>query len=502
MNDNKFPLGVVHKEFTIQKDPNGKVTVSTAGLDRQSDRVLGLRLGNYERNPVVLWGHNYADPFAVIGRATEVEPTQDGLKLLPVWRPPASPQDPMHIIQLLWDQDFVRAFSIGFQPLKWKDNDSGGLDFLDSELLEVSLVPVPANADALRAMAKGLAYARDQGLDTRAWVWPDAAEFKAQAAPQGLTWPSAGTLQSDTTATLSDGEKAQAFIGRVMADAEQRLVQDPITGTWSDHNCSTAVAPSGQYAIQVYDLAAPGADPVDCVCRNCGSDFQATQSVVKLLTARGLPFLCDQCKAQPQGDDLAWVRRLEVETNTGVQLALACFSPWVMDIPEDATKLDFDPDTGDLTEIPHPDAGQTIKGLDCFYVPPIPFYSEKWGEDAVWSTGGRDATDERLVQSDAWDVRDLSDVLLTLPRESLVKGLDLDGSPHRGLGICQLTYRGIRAAKALVQKRLGLDAPGQDGAGLDLDGSPQALDQDARNALGQALNELKGVLDPTPRKEN
>jgi phage head maturation protease len=42
----------------------------------------------------------------------------------------------------------VKAASIGFMPLAWDFNrQRDGIDFHETELLESSIVPVPANAD-------------------------------------------------------------------------------------------------------------------------------------------------------------------------------------------------------------------------------------------------------------------------------------------------------------------------------------------------------------------
>jgi hypothetical protein len=57
--------------------------------------------------------------------------------------------------------NFLRALSVGFKPWSWTLSTDptrpGGLDFKKQELLEISVVPVPANANALmEARAKGI----------------------------------------------------------------------------------------------------------------------------------------------------------------------------------------------------------------------------------------------------------------------------------------------------------------------------------------------------------
>jgi HK97 family phage prohead protease len=52
----------------------------------------------------------------------------------------------------------LRAVSVGFMPIKAKasDKNEDGIDFIEQELLELSIVPVPANADAVADDAKSL----------------------------------------------------------------------------------------------------------------------------------------------------------------------------------------------------------------------------------------------------------------------------------------------------------------------------------------------------------
>lgn len=149
-----------HKQATIQvksrsKD-GGRIIISTAQADRDRDRVFprGAQLDNYRNNPVVLFGHDYHSPFAVAGRTTDLQVSDEGITADFELRPAANEADPQNVIRLLWEQDFIRTASIGFQPIAAAPNDLGGLDFTSWELLEWSLVPVPANQGALALAAK------------------------------------------------------------------------------------------------------------------------------------------------------------------------------------------------------------------------------------------------------------------------------------------------------------------------------------------------------------
>jgi HK97 family phage prohead protease len=68
--------------------------------------------------------------------------------------------------------DVLRGCSVGFRPLKWMYNEErGGVDFFEQELLECSLTPVPANPNAV-AISKAFGLDVDQN-----GVMPVTAEF-------------------------------------------------------------------------------------------------------------------------------------------------------------------------------------------------------------------------------------------------------------------------------------------------------------------------------------
>jgi hypothetical protein len=148
--------GVLHRTFAIdvveRRKDGGRIVISTGSFDRARDRVnpLGGKFENYLRNPVVQWGHNYYEPWATIGRTTDIEVNTSGITAAFELREPASANDPQHIIRQLWQEEWVRASSIGFNPLTVSENQAGGRDFNEWELLEWSLVPIPMNQEALR----------------------------------------------------------------------------------------------------------------------------------------------------------------------------------------------------------------------------------------------------------------------------------------------------------------------------------------------------------------
>jgi len=129
------------------------VAVSTETPDRDNEvlRASGFELGNYRKNPVVLWAHDYSSP--PIGKALWVKTVGDKLKAKVKF---ASTQFAQEIKQL-YEEGFLSAWSVGFIPKKWIDGETDSeisREYTKQEMLEFSAVPVPANPDALLEAVK------------------------------------------------------------------------------------------------------------------------------------------------------------------------------------------------------------------------------------------------------------------------------------------------------------------------------------------------------------
>ena len=143
------------KIYEVTKE-DGWWIASTPSVDRDRDTIdpLGINLANFQANPVMIWGHDYRNPYHVIGVANQMQASNEDFRVLPKWRNPVSESDPMTVIKHLIDEDIVRTLSVGFMPKTWEENDHGGFDFSEIDLLEISLVPIPSNQDAVRLEAK------------------------------------------------------------------------------------------------------------------------------------------------------------------------------------------------------------------------------------------------------------------------------------------------------------------------------------------------------------
>lgn len=129
---------------------------STEDLDRADDsmKMSGVQLGNYLKNPVILANHShgYDEKPTVIGKALDVR--VDGTQL--IFKIQFAETDNAKDWFYLYANKFMNASSIGFNPIKYEPNDHGGYDYTEWELLELSLVAVPCNPNAVqRAFEEG-----------------------------------------------------------------------------------------------------------------------------------------------------------------------------------------------------------------------------------------------------------------------------------------------------------------------------------------------------------
>ena len=123
---------------------------STTAFDRAGDSIDADAwtkggLQNFEKNPIILFNHDYNRP---IGRATKLTATKDGLHM------EAKISKASKDVAELVKDGVLGAFSVGFRV---KDADylkeTDGLMIKDAELFEVSVVSVPCNQAATFSLA-------------------------------------------------------------------------------------------------------------------------------------------------------------------------------------------------------------------------------------------------------------------------------------------------------------------------------------------------------------
>lgn len=188
--------------------------ISTNSVDRDGEVLIpqGCNWKNYQKNNVVLFGHDYYR--LPVGKMTGLVRDADSItgKIIFAERPEKHPTDEEWLPDTLLDlfqQKVLNAFSVGFsikesRPATDKDLQTFGAGcrrvISKWELMEVSVVALPCNQDAVAlAVSKGLVSpAMAKG------VWN--IEAKAENAPKMGTCAECGKEFALDDMTDDDGE--------------------------------------------------------------------------------------------------------------------------------------------------------------------------------------------------------------------------------------------------------------------------------------------------------
>ncbi|MEE4209346.1 MAG: phage major capsid protein [Parvularcula sp.] len=150
-------MSIIHKAAPGKGDGLTFV-LSDATRDRYGDEIVasGWDLRAFKQNPIALFGHSSAFPVGT-WKNLRIE----GGKLLGDLALAArgTSQRIDELISLV-EQGILRAVSVGFKPVESEPLEDGGRRYTKQELLETSLVSVPANPSAL-AVAKSMQISDD-----------------------------------------------------------------------------------------------------------------------------------------------------------------------------------------------------------------------------------------------------------------------------------------------------------------------------------------------------
>ena len=140
---------------TVEASDDTKRTITFDASNETKDRdgevikASAWDLANYLKNPVVQWAHDYTAP--PVGKSPGIN-VSNGVLKLPVEFPPEGTYEFADIIYNLAKKGFISAVSVGFIPKSFTKGTKEGdpsRTYTSVELLEVSIVPVPSNPDAI-----------------------------------------------------------------------------------------------------------------------------------------------------------------------------------------------------------------------------------------------------------------------------------------------------------------------------------------------------------------
>lgn len=222
-----FPMANVE---AIEDTRRIRFTISDGSIDRDNDTISphGWELQNYKSNPVVLWAHDARS--LPIAKATAIG-VENGALI-------AEAEFATHpFAQTVYDlvrDGFLRATSVGFRALDYVLNaERQGVDFKRQELLEFSIVPVPANANALVSAA-----ATGADLEPlREWIQASLEAWPGEIRLKGACWDKLRGPGEDDAAPVVKR-------GRVLSAANEQRLRDALTAISDVLNTLPQEAPS------------------------------------------------------------------------------------------------------------------------------------------------------------------------------------------------------------------------------------------------------------------
>jgi HK97 family phage prohead protease len=152
--------GIIRKTHATSKADGLDFVLSDETPDRYGDVLSadGWELGNFKKNPIALFNHNSSFPIGKWkGLKVENDALRGHLELAP-----AGTSERIDEIRKLVEAGILRAVSVGFLPVesRARSKTEPGELYVKQELIETSLVSIPANPNAI-AVAKSLKVSDD-----------------------------------------------------------------------------------------------------------------------------------------------------------------------------------------------------------------------------------------------------------------------------------------------------------------------------------------------------
>lgn len=191
-----------------------RIVITTGAVDRDNEILdpAGMISANFLKNPVLLLNHDmWGLP---IGKVEELKQIANGWDARPSFVD-GSVYPLAGTCAAMYRDGFLRAASIRFRPLEWINGDMGtegyARKYTKWELLEVSLVTVPANQEALQS---------GKAAGVRAWI--KSIEAALGSDPKTDTTPR-------KNAEVGSAEHSQAAAGATLS-----VEPDAAAGSFSD----------------------------------------------------------------------------------------------------------------------------------------------------------------------------------------------------------------------------------------------------------------------------
>ena len=212
-----------------------RMVIAANEVSRNGDELnlRGINFKNYRKNPVVLWSH---DSYGGIPIAKTLKIGHDDQGRIEADFEFNSEDEFAARVENGWNNGFIRSASIRYLPTKVVEvrNEEGRVERLrieESELLEWSLVPVPADPDSVRAAARALGLPAEifRGLEPE--PEPELSSDPVTSEPEPEPEPRATTrsLSASMNGSVSLEEEFRALAAKTSEEKPQETPSpDPV----------------------------------------------------------------------------------------------------------------------------------------------------------------------------------------------------------------------------------------------------------------------------------
>lgn len=188
---------------------------STQAQDRDGEVILqsGWDLNNYMLNPVLMLMHNYQE--FPVGKVTDIGIKDGKLVFNAVF---STATEKAKEAYALVKEGVLSAFSVGFIPRKYDGNI-----ITEAELLEISLVPVPANPQAI-VMAKQF----EEKNEIAKYIVKNFLIEEKKESPTEAEKPTPTETEANSVSTPEDNPEKDVEVGKESEKASEidlKLIQ-------------------------------------------------------------------------------------------------------------------------------------------------------------------------------------------------------------------------------------------------------------------------------------
>lgn len=249
MQNKNFQLNL-SKSYVMEIDGDARTVyrfiASTESIDRSGEVILlsAWDFTNYDKHPVILDSHKSWEIEHIVGKCVKKEVT-DGEFIIDVLF--SEKNEKGALIEEMLEEGMPIATSVGFIP-KERENRDGVTYITKAELLEVSMVVLPCNQDAVQIM-KGLAVKHN--VDVKDLGVEETAETATEETTEPVKEETAPVAEEEKPAETVE-EPAKEVIEETTEEIKEEA-EETVTETTEEDTVTVEVEEEETITVELED---------------------------------------------------------------------------------------------------------------------------------------------------------------------------------------------------------------------------------------------------------